>query len=97
VLRGEQGRQPAVGDLAREGGVLGADRREVDRDPLLHRGDRELERLARAVGQRQLERLALELDALTRQGHSDDRDVLASALELARETLAVPALGDLRA
>ena len=59
--------------------------------------DRQLQRLARAVGQRQLERLAVVLDALAAQRHAHDRDVLARALELAREAQAVPALGDLGA
>ena len=59
VLGREQRREPAVGDLGRERRVLRPDRRDVDRDPLLHGRDRELERLARAVGQRQLERLAV--------------------------------------
>ena len=97
VLGREQRRDPAVGDLGGERGVLRPDRREVDRDPLLHRRDRELQRLARPVGQRQLERLALELEALARERHPHHRDVLARARELAAEALAVPALGDLRA
>ena len=97
VLGREQRRDPAVGDLAGERGVLGADRGEVDGDPRLHRRDRELERLARTVGERQLERLALELDALARERHAHDLDVLARALELLGEALPVPALGDLRA
>ena len=59
VLGREQRRDPAVGDLGRQRRVLRPDRREVDRDPLLHRRDRELQRLAGPVGQRQLERLAV--------------------------------------
>ena len=97
VLRGEQRRDPAVGDLAGQRGVLRADRGEVDRDALLDGGDRQLERLAGPVGQRQLERLALELDALARERHAHDGDVLARALQLLGEALSVPALGDLRA
>ena len=97
VLGREQRRDPAVGDLAGQCGVLRADRRQVDRDLLLDGGDRQLQRLAGAVGQRQLERLAVELDALARQRHPHDRDVLARALQLFGEALAVPALGDLRA
>ncbi len=97
VLGREEGRDPAVGDLAGERGVLGADRREVDRDPLLYGGDHQLQRLAGTVRQRQLERLALELDALARERHAHHGDVLARALKLAAEALPVPALGDLRA
>ena len=97
VLGREQRRDPAVGDLGAERRVLRPDRGQVDRHPLLHRRDRELERLAGPVGQRQLERLALEHDALAGERHPHDRDVLARALELLAEALAVPALGDLRA
>ena len=96
VLGREQRRDPAVGDLAGERGVLRADRGEVDRDALLDGGDRQLERLAGPVGQRQLERLAVELDAFARERHAHDRDVLARALQLLGEALPVPALGDLR-
>ena len=39
----------------------------------------------------------MELDALARQRHPHDVDVLARALELLREPLPVPALGHLRA
>ena len=60
MLGGEQRRQPAVGDLRRQRRVLRPDRGDVDRDPLLHGRDRQLQRLARPVGQRQLERLAVE-------------------------------------
>ena len=96
MLGREQRRDPAVGDLARERGVLGADRGEVDRDALLDGGDRELERLAGPVGQRQLEGLAVELDALAGERHAHHGDVLARALQLLGEALPVPALGDLR-
>ena len=58
VLGREQRGNPAVGDLAGQRSVLRADRGEVDGDALLHGSDRQLERLARALGQRQLERLA---------------------------------------
>src|SRR4051812_20099514 len=97
VLGREEDRDPAVGDLAGELRVLRPDRREVDRDPVLHRRDRQLERLARAVGQRQLEGLAVELEPLAVERLADDRDVLARALDLPAEALAVPALGALRA
>src|SRR3954454_6371787 len=60
----EEDRDPAVGDLAGELRVLRPDRREGDRDPFLPRRDRQLERLARPVGQRQLERLSVELEPL---------------------------------
>src|SRR5207247_9160583 len=62
--------------------VLGPDRRQVDRDPLLDGRDGELERLARAVGEGQLDRLAVELHALALERLPDDRDVLARALQL---------------
>ena len=45
VLGREQRRQPAVGDLGRQRRVLRPDRGDVDRDPVLDGGDRELERL----------------------------------------------------
>ena len=76
---------------------FGPDRRQVDRDALLHRRDRQLQRLPGAVRQRQLERLAVELDALARERHPHHRDVLARALELLPKRCAVPALRDLRA
>ena len=66
--------------------VVRADRGEVDRDLLLHRRDRELQRLAGAVGQRQRQRLALELQPLARERLAHDRDVLARALDLARRS-----------
>src|SRR5881628_1957409 len=96
VLGVEQRRDPAVGDLAGERGVLRPDRRQVDRDALLHWRDRQLQWLARAVGERQLERLALEVDALARERHTNHLDVLARALQLLGEAHAVPALADLR-
>ena len=64
---------------------------------LLDRGDGQLQRLARAVGQREVDRLAVELQALARERLAHDRDVLARAQQLAPEAHAVPALGDLRA
>src|SRR5450759_1373401 len=97
MLGGEERRDPAVGDLTRERRVLRADRGEVDRDALLDGGDGELQRLAGAVRQRKLERVAVELRAFAGESHADDGDVLAGTLELAGEALAVPALGDLRA
>ena len=96
VLGREEDRQPAVGDLSGQRGVLGPDRRQVDRDPLLDRGDHQLERLARPIGEGQLERLAVELDALARQRHPEHRHVLARALQLVGEALSVPPLGHLR-
>ena len=97
MLGGQQRGYPAVGDLARQGGVPGADCRQVDRDLRLHRRDRQLERLAGAIGQRQLERRAVKLDAFARQRHAHYRHVVARALQLPRESLPVPTLGDLRA
>src|SRR6185312_14523662 len=93
VLRREEDRDPAVGDLARELRVLRPDGRKVDRDAVLHRRDGQLQRLARPVRERQLERLAVELEAFARERLAHDGDVLARALELAAEALAVPALG----
>ena len=61
VLRREEDRQPAVRDLARELEVLRTDGREVDRDGVTHGVHGEYERLARAVGQRQGEELAVVL------------------------------------
>ncbi len=97
VLGAEHHRQQAVADLAHQLGVLRSDRREVDRDPLLDRGDRQLEGLAGPVRQRQLDRLAVVLEALARQCLADDLDVLPGPLELLAEPLTVPPLGDLRA
>src|SRR4051794_3292165 len=97
VLGREEDRDPAVGDLARELRVLRPDRREVDRDAVLHRRDRELQRLTRPVRERKLERLAVELEPLAVERSAHDRDVLARALDLAGEALPGPALGHLRA
>ena len=96
MLGREQRRDPAVGDLRGQRRVLRPDRRDVDRDALLHRSDRELERLARPVGQRQLQRLAVVAHAFAAQRHPHDLDVLARPLQLAAEALPVPALCDLR-
>ena len=95
VLGAEEGGQPAVGDLARELRVLGPDRGDVDRHPVLHGSDHQLEGLARAVGQRQLVDLTVVDDPLATERHAQDLDVLARAAQLAGERLAVPALGDL--
>ena len=88
VLGGEEHRDPAVGDLAGELHVVRPDRREVDRDLVLHRLDRQLQRLAGPVGQRQVDRLALVLEPLARERLADDLDVLARALDLLAEALA---------
>ena len=48
ALGAEHERQPAVGDLRRLLDRLRPDRAEVDRDPLLHRLDQQLQRLAEA-------------------------------------------------
>jgi len=92
----EKYRQPAVRDLAGERHVPGTERGQVDRDSLLDRPDAELQRLARAVGQRQVDRLAVELHLLVLQGQAHDRHVLARALQLLAESDAVEALRDLR-
>ena len=97
VLGGEEDRQPAVRDLAGELRVLRPDRGDVDRDPLLDRRDRELQRLAGPVGQRQLVGLAGVGEPLARERLPQDLHVLARALELLAEALPVPALGHLRA
>src|SRR3954453_13652880 len=97
VLGGEEQRHPAVGDLAGELGVLRPDRGDVDRDLLLHRRDRQLQGLARPVGQRQRVDLAVVLEPFPRERLAQDLDVLARALQLLWEALAVPALGHLGA
>ena len=96
MLGREQRGDPAVGDLAGKRRVLGADRGEIHGNLLLDGSDRELQSLAGTVGQRQLERLAMELEPFARERLAHDGDVLARALQLLAESLAVPALGDLR-
>ena len=97
MLGREERGDPTVGDLAGQRGVLGTDRRQVDRDPLLHGRDHQLECLARTVGERELERLPTELQPLARQRLAHHRYILARSLELPGEALSVPALGHLRA
>src|SRR5262249_32253301 len=96
MLGGEQGGDPAVGDLAGERGVLGPDGGDVDGDALLHGRDRELERLAWTVGGGKLEGLAGEVDTFARERPAEHGDVVARALQLFGEALPVPALCDLR-
>src|SRR5581483_5828031 len=77
--------------------ILRADRGQVDRDVLADRMDGQLELLAGAAGQRELEVLAVVGDALAAEGEVDDVDVLAGASERGLERDAVPAFRDLRA
>ena len=56
-----------------------------------------LQRLARALGQRQREELAVVLDPLAAQCHPHDVVILAGALQRLGESNAVPTLGNLRA
>ena len=88
VLGREQRRDPAVGDLGRQRRVLRPDRGDVDRDPLLHGRDRELERLARARRAAAAASVSPWYSTRSRaQRHPHDVDVLARALELAAEAL----------
>ena len=99
LLRGEEQREPAVGDLGGEGDVLRALGGEEDRDLRAQRVDRRLERLAEpgAARQRQVVELAVVLERfLAGDDPADDVDVLARAGQRARVGLAVPALDDLR-
>src|SRR5207302_580902 len=91
VLGREEGGDPAVGDLAGQGGVPGPDGGQVDVDVVLHGLDRELECLAGAVRERELERRARMGQALAAERLANDGDVVPRAVELARETLTVPA------
>ena len=97
VLRGEEDRQPAVGDLPGQLEVLRADGREVEREVVACRVDGQLERLAGAVGQRQREELAVVGHGLAGERRADDGDVLPRPRERLVETHAVPALRHLRA
>ena len=97
--RGEQDRDPAVGDLGGQGDVLRPHGREVDGNVGPAVEDR-LERLAepRRVRPRvrDLVVLAAVLERLlTPEDRADDLDVLPGALERLAEGLAVPALDDL--
>ena len=101
VLRREEHRQPAVGDLGGERDVLRPLGAEVDRDVGAQRVDRRLQRLAQTgaagVGQRVVARPSY-VDRLLAGDHlADDLDVLAGAGQRLRVRLAVPALDDLRA
>src|SRR5207247_9557177 len=96
VLWREEDRQPAVGDLAGQGHIFRPQNGQEDWDPLLDGPDRQLERLARAVRQRQLQGLAVVLDLLAGECYPQDRDVLARALQLLAEPDAVKALRHLR-
>ena len=96
LLRGEEDREPAIGNLAGELEVLGADRCEVEGNVLAHGMHGEGEGLAGAVRQREGEEFAVEGDALAGECHPDDRDILAGALKRLGEANTVPALGDLR-
>ena len=97
VLRSEEHRQPAVGELAGELEVLRADRGDVDRDVVAHRVQHQVQRFARAVRQRQRVGRALVADPLARERQFDDVDVLAGAGHRLGEPDAVPAFGDLGA
>ena len=97
VLGREQRRDPAVGDLAGERGVLRPDRGEVDRDLLLHGGDGQLERLAETVGEWQLEGLAVELARVRARAPCGSTATYSRVrCSCLRKPLPVPALGDLR-
>ena len=96
MLGRKEDRQPAVGDLTREGDVLGAQHREVDRDLFLDRADRELQHLAGSLRKRQFHGFAVVLDLLVRQRHPHHRHVVACTFHLARKSHSVPALGNLR-
>jgi hypothetical protein len=88
--------EPAVGDLAGELEVLGADRGQVDRHVVADRPDGQLQRLARSVRQREGEVLALVRDGLAAEGGVHDGNVLTRPEQRLREPDAVPALRHLR-
>ena len=79
-------REPAVGDLAREPEVARADGSEVDGRSGAGRADREPQRLAGAVGQRQRVVLPGIPHLLAPQRHPHDLDVLAGAAERGART-----------
>ena len=101
LLRRVEERQPAVGVLRGALDVLLAERRDVDRDARPLRLGQHLQRLAEAgalaLGQRQVEDLAVVLQALAPQRHPDDVDDLAGAAQRLVVGQPVPALDDLRA
>src|SRR5215204_513548 len=97
VRRGED-RDPAVCDLGGDLTRLASDRTEEDRDGVPHRVEVQLERLALAARERQVEVLAVVLQALlARHDLTHDLHVLARAAPRLCVRDAVPTLGDLRA
>src|SRR5215218_1042682 len=97
VRRGED-RDPAVGDLGGDLHRLASDRTEEDRDGVPNRMEVELESLALAARERQVEVLAVVLQALlARHDLAHDLHVLARAAPWLCVRDAVPTLGDLRA
>ena len=86
MLRRKENRKPAVSDLPGKCHVFRPENRQVDRNTLLHGSDGQLEGLARAVRQGQLEGFPLELDLLVRKSHADHCDVLPRPLQLFGET-----------
>ena len=100
AARGEEDRDPAVGDLRRQRDVLRSHRGQVDGQVGATVQDR-AERLAESggprAGVRDLVVLAAELHGLlAAQDRAHDLDVLAGLDERLAEGLTVPALGDLR-
>jgi hypothetical protein len=100
AVRREEDRQPAVGDLGREGDVLRPDRGEVDRHVAAERLQDQLQRLAEPgrvlAGVGNVVVGAVVLDRLAAERGADDLDVLARAAEWLPPRDAVPALDDLR-
>ena len=94
---GEEGGEPAVGDLGGQGGVLRALGGEVDGQVRPQRPEVRLDRLGLRRRQWQGELPSAELErSLAAQHPADDLHVLARALERPVEALPVPALHHLR-
>ena len=95
-LRVEEDRQPAVGDLTGQVEILRTERGQVDRDLRPDRLQRQHQRLARPVRQRQGEMVAAGGHPAAFERLPDDLHVLPGAADRIAESNAVPALGDLR-
>ena len=95
MLRAEEDREPAVGDLTGKLEVLRSDRCQVDGQVLAHPANGHPQGLAGAVRKRQGPVLALVGDGLAPQRHIDDVDILAGASQRRAEPDPVPTFAHL--